>query len=146
MSHALILVKRTAVAGMVAGGIVAAGGVGVAVRVLDPFSAEAAMPHHAMMSDALRHPPIHAAAAANEVVIDNFSFGPAQLRVAAGTKVMWTNDDPDPHTVTSEADPKVFKSPPLDTGDSFAFTFDKPGTYRYFCTIHPRMQGTVVVE
>jgi plastocyanin len=146
MSNVLILVKRTAVAGMVAGGIIAAGGIGVAVRILDPFSAEAAIPHHAMMSDAPRRPPIHAAAAANEIVIDNFSFGPAQLKVPAGTKVVWTNDDSDPHTIVSEADPKLFKSPPLDTGDSFAFTFDKLGTYRYFCTIHPRMQGTVVVE
>ena len=85
-------------------------------------------------------------AAANEVAIDEFQFGPAVLNVPAGTKVTWINDDSDPHTVTSEADPKLFKSPPLDTGESFAFTFDKPGTYRYFCSIHPRMQGVVVVQ
>jgi len=80
------------------------------------------------------------------VVIDDFRFGPAVLTVAVGTKVTWTNDDSDPHTVTSAAEPKVIKSPPLDTGDSFAFTFDKPGTYRYFCSIHPHMQGTIVVQ
>jgi plastocyanin len=86
------------------------------------------------------------AAAGNQVVIDDFAFGPATLTVAVGTKVVWTNDDADPHTVTSEADPKLFKSPALDTGDTFAFTFDKPGTYRYFCSIHPHMQGIVVVQ
>jgi plastocyanin len=86
------------------------------------------------------------AVAANEVVIDDFHFGPTELTVAVGTKVVWTNDDSDPHTVTSDADPKLLKSPPLDTGDSFAFTFDKPGTYRYFCSIHPRMQGTIIVR
>jgi plastocyanin len=85
-------------------------------------------------------------APASTVVIDNFTFRPAPLRVAAGMKVVWTNDDAEPHTVVSEAEPKLFKSPPLDTGDAFAFTFDKPGTYRYFCTIHPRMQGAIIVQ
>ena len=96
------------------------------------------------------HPAIHLAAApaaaANQVVIDNFTYGPAMLTVAAGTKVTWMNDDADPHTVTSTADPKLFKSPPLDTGDSFSFTFDKPGTYQYFCSLHPHMQGKIVVQ
>lgn len=82
----------------------------------------------------------------NTVTIDNFAFGPAAITVAPGTKVTWTNRDDEPHTVTSVDDPKPFKSGALDTGDSFSFTFDKPGTYRYFCSIHPHMTGTVVVR
>ena len=107
----------------------------------------AAAMDHAMMGDGASGPVATAAvAAATAVVIDGFRFGPAVLTVSVGTKVTWTNDDSDPHTVTSEADPKLLKSPPLDTGDSFAFIFDKPGTYHYFCSIHPHMQGVVVVQ
>jgi plastocyanin len=102
---------------------------------------------HAMMGQGTPDATVRQAkTAVNEVVIDDFRFGPAVLTVPVGTKVMWTNDDSDPHTVTSETDPKLLRSPPLDTGDSFAFTFDKPGAYRYFCSIHPRMQGTIVVQ
>jgi len=82
----------------------------------------------------------------NTVTIDNFAFGPAAITVAPGTKVTWTNRDDEPHTVTSADDPKVFRSAALDTNDSFSFTFDKPGTYRYFCSIHPHMTGTIVVK
>jgi plastocyanin len=77
--------------------------------------------------------------------IDNFAFTPAKLEIPAGTKVTWTNHDDIPHTVTSANPPKLFHSGPLDTDDSFAFTFDKPGTYTYFCALHPHMQGTVLV-
>ena len=80
------------------------------------------------------------------VTIDNFSFGPTTLTVAPGTTVIWTNNDDDPHTVVSASDPKLMKSPALDTGETFSYIFDKPGTYKYFCTVHPRMQGTVVVR
>lgn len=145
MSNLLVAAKRAAAAMAVAGGLVAGAGV-FTLWLLDPAPPAQAAMDHAMMDHGAHLTARPAAAAANEIVIDDYSFGPAQLSVTAGTKVVWTNDDPDPHTVTSEADPKVFKSPPLDTGDSFAFTFDKPGTYRYFCTIHPRMRGTVVVE
>ena len=79
-----------------------------------------------------------------EVKIDNFSFGPATLNVAAGTTVTWTNRDDIPHTVVSED--KVFKSKVLDTDEKFSFTFTKPGTYPYFCSIHPKMTGKVVVQ
>ena len=82
----------------------------------------------------------------NAVNIDNFAFGPATITVAAGTKVTWTNRDDEPHTVTSADDPKLFRSAALDTNDSFSFTFDKPGTYRYFCSIHPQMTAMVVVK
>lgn len=81
-----------------------------------------------------------------EVVIEDFSFSPATLTVAAGTKVTWINHDEEPHTVMS-ADPKAgFKSPALDTNDKFSFVFAKPGTYKYFCTIHSHMVGTIVVN
>ena len=79
-----------------------------------------------------------------EVKIDNFSFGPATLTVAVGTTVTWTNHDEIPHTVVSTD--KVFKSKVLDTDEKFSFTFSKAGTYPYFCSIHPKMTGTVVVR
>lgn len=82
----------------------------------------------------------------NEVVIQFFSFDPPTLTVPRGTKVTWINKDDDAHTVVSDGDAKLFKSPALDTDDSFAFTFTEAGTFKYFCSIHPRMQGTVVVQ
>ena len=88
----------------------------------------------------------HAVTGAQEAsaTIDNFTFAPAQLSVKAGTTVTWRNEDDIPHTVASAA--RLFKSKALDTDDSFSFTFTAPGTYEYFCSLHPRMTGTVVVE
>ena len=86
------------------------------------------------------------AAAPGAVSIANFAFSPAPLTVAPGTTVTWTNTDDEPHTVTSADGGKMFKSPALDTDDKFSFTFDKPGTYKYFCSIHPHMVGTIVVK
>ena len=80
---------------------------------------------------------------APQVGIDNFSFTPATLSVRAGTKVTWTNRDDIPHTIVT-ADKKL-KSTVLDTDDTFVTVFNEPGTYRYFCSIHPHMTGTVVV-
>ena len=85
-----------------------------------------------------------APASSAEVKIDNFSFGPTTLTVAPGTTVTWTNRDDIPHTVVS--DDKVFKSKVLDTDEKFSYTFTKPGTYGYFCSIHPKMAGKVVVQ
>jgi len=85
-------------------------------------------------------------AEAPEVKIDNFSFGPAELTVSVGTTVTWTNRDDIPHTVVSTDEPKVFKSKVLDTDEKFSFTFTKAGTYQYFCSIHPKMTGRVVVQ
>jgi plastocyanin len=76
--------------------------------------------------------------------IDNFTFVPAHLIVKAGTTVTWRNEDDIPHTVTSSA--RLFKSKALGTDDSFPLTFTEPGTYEYFCSLHPRMTATVVVE
>jgi plastocyanin len=80
------------------------------------------------------------------VVIDNFSFTPAQLSVAAGSTVTWENRDDIPHTIVNDATPRNFKSPPVDSGEKFSQTFVKPGTYRYFCSLHPHMTGTIVVK
>ena len=79
-----------------------------------------------------------------EVKIDNFSFGPAAITVAVGATVTWTNRDDIPHTVVSTD--KVFKSKVLDTDEKFSFTFSQAGTYPYFCSIHPKMTGSVVVQ
>ena len=87
-----------------------------------------------------------AAIAPSTVTIDNFAFAPAILMIAPGTKVMWDNKDEEPHTVTSADGGMMFKSPALDTDGKFSFTFDKPGTYKYFCSIHPHMVGTIVVK
>ena len=81
-----------------------------------------------------------------EVKIDNFSFGPATLAVPVGTTVTWTNRDDIPHTVVSTDDPKTFKSKVLDTDEKFSFTFSKAGDYPYFCSIHPKMTGKIVVR
>ncbi|VVE77789.1 cupredoxin domain-containing protein [Pandoraea sputorum] len=80
------------------------------------------------------------------VHIDNFTFSPATLTVKAGTRVTWTNRDDEPHTVTSSSNPRTFASGALDTDGTFTFTFDKPGTYPYFCAIHPHMTGVIVVK
>ena len=79
-----------------------------------------------------------------QVGIDNFTFNPQKLTVKAGTTVIWTNKDDIPHAVAAVN--KEFKSKTLDTDDRYAFTFTTPGSYEYFCSLHPHMTGTVVVE
>ena len=79
-----------------------------------------------------------------EVDIDQFTFLPQRITVKAGTTVTWINEDDVPHTVASSS--KAFKSKALDTADKFSFTFTTPGTYDYFCSLHPHMTGAVVVE
>jgi len=79
-----------------------------------------------------------------EVKISNFTFDPASLEIPPRTKVTWTNHDDQPHTVTSTQ--KLFASPPLDTDDHFSFIFATQGEYAYYCKIHPRMTGKVVVK
>ena len=86
------------------------------------------------------------AATPTTVKITNFAFSPANLTVAAGSTVTWTNTDDEPHTVASATADKPFKSAGLDTNDSFAVRFDKPGIYTYFCSIHPQMTGTITVK
>ena len=81
---------------------------------------------------------------ASAVSIDNFTFTPQSLTVTAGTTVTWTNKDDIPHAVAAVS--KQFKSKALDTDASYSFTFTAPGTYVYFCSLHPHMSGTIVVE
>jgi plastocyanin len=77
--------------------------------------------------------------------IDNFSFQPPEVHLPRGRKVTWINADDVPHLIAS-ADGKFRPSSALDTNDQYTLAFDRPGTYRYFCTLHPRMTGSVVVE
>jgi plastocyanin len=77
------------------------------------------------------------------ITIDNFTFGPANLTVPAGTTVTWTNHDDIPHSVVATG--KAFRSAALDTNDSYSFTFKTAGTFTYFCGLHPYMTGKVIV-
>ena len=79
-----------------------------------------------------------------EVKIDNFSFGPTELTVKLGTTVTWINRDHIPHTVVSTD--KVFKSKVLDTDEKYSYTFSNAGTFPYFCSIHRKMTGKVMVK
>lgn len=86
----------------------------------------------------------HRPAAAAEVKIGNSTFMPETLNVVVGTTVTWTNQDNIPHRLVSTNG--LFKSKVRDTNEQFAFTFDKPGTYSYYCSIHPQMTGKVGVQ
>jgi plastocyanin len=79
-----------------------------------------------------------------EIKIDNFTFTPMEVTVKVGTQITWTNGDDIPHTVVSSDN--AFKSKTLDTDEKFSFTPTKPGTYSYFCSIHPKMTAKVVVQ
>lgn len=83
------------------------------------------------------------AAGGTQVIVDNFSFKPATIAVPVGTTVTWTNQDDVPHNVVSTD--KKFASPVLDTDETFSRTFETAGTFKYYCSIHPRMTGQVVV-
>ena len=83
-------------------------------------------------------------AATVEVKIANFTYSPKQVTVKAGDTVTWTNEDDIPHTVTSKT--MLFRSKPLDSNDKFSFTFTTPGSFPYFCSLHPMMTGMIVVE
>jgi plastocyanin len=86
---------------------------------------------------------VPAGAADASVKIDNFTFGPQELKVKAGTTVTWENGDDIPHTIVSI---NAFRSKVLDTEGTYSYTFATPGTYKYFCSLHPHMTGTVIVE
>ena len=80
----------------------------------------------------------------NSIEVKDFMFMPTTLTVSAGDKVTWVNKDDEPHTVVS--DTGMFRSGAMDTNESYSFKFDKPGTYHFTCSIHPRMVGTIVVK
>ena len=86
----------------------------------------------------------NAAAPSPSVRIDNFSFTPAEITIAPGTTLTWVNGDDIPHTVA--ATNKAFRSKVMDTDQHYSFTFTAPGTYDYFCSLHPHMQGKVIVK
>ena len=81
---------------------------------------------------------------ANQIVIQNFAFEPATLTVKPGTKVTWVNRDDEPHTAT--ATDKRFNSKTLENGDRFSMEFNQPGIYKYYCALHPKMTGQVIVK
>lgn len=99
-----------------------------------PVATAATSPLVAARADAA--PPI--------VIAKDFMFAPGTITIKAGSTVTWKNTDDEPHTVVSDAG--LFRSGALDTNESFSFRFDKPGTYHYACSIHPRMVGTIVVQ
>ncbi|CAN5181138.1 cupredoxin family copper-binding protein [soil metagenome] len=88
--------------------------------------------------------PLSAQDAKATITIDNFTFAPNELEIAAGTTVTWINHDDIPHSVV-ESDTK-FRSKALDTDDAYSFTFTTAGTFRYFCGLHPHMVGKIVVK
>ena len=98
---------------------------------------------HGKSSETRESPPPKATT--TEVIIDNFSFSPKTITVPIGATVTWTNHDNVPHVVTS-ADDQFKKSPVLKAGQSFSNTFATAGTYSYFCSIHPRMTGKIIVK
>ena len=88
----------------------------------------------------------NAAPAARAIDIRQFAFVPNDITVEPGTRVVWTNRDETPHTVTSRAAPRVFASPGLDTDDRFERVFDDEGDFAYLCTVHPMMTAVVHVR
>lgn len=88
-------------------------------------------------------PAMKEASATAAVKVDNFTFTPMKLTIKAGTTVTWTNADDVPHTIVAVGG--AFRSLALDTGEYFTYTFTKPGLYKYYCSVHPRMVGIVRV-
>lgn len=79
-----------------------------------------------------------------QVAVDNFTFAPATLTVPVKSTVTWLNKDDVPHVIAS--DDRLFKSQALDTDDKYSYTFTKPGTYSYYCSVHPKMVGKIIVQ
>jgi plastocyanin len=88
--------------------------------------------------------PGRADSAPHAVTIDNFTFNPQRLTVTVGSTITWINKDDIPHAIASSG--ALFRSKALDADDNYSFTFTAPGTYQYFCSLHPHMTGTIVVE
>lgn len=88
----------------------------------------------------------HDRAEPRKVSIGNFTFSPATLEVPVGTTVLWVNEDDVPHLVIGTDAGSPLKSPALDTDGRYTAVLDRPGTYHYFCSLHPHMTGMVVVK
>lgn len=82
----------------------------------------------------------------NTVSIKSYAFTPTTVTIAVGSTVTWINQDDDPHTVKSVEPDTTLKSAALDTHEKYSFTFTRPGVYKYFCTLHPHMQGEIIVQ
>lgn len=149
---------RTAVLGLVAVSAVTASVLaltGLANSTATPAAPPAAQPVNlaalqqssAQSLQALQTAPAAAPAttSATQVTIQNYAFAPASLTIPAGTTVVWTNKDTAPHTVTVSSGPVKFSSPNLQQGDTFTYTFTQPGTYSYYCAVHPDMTASVTV-
>ena len=125
--------------------------VGTAALALTACAAQqspAASPPSMPGMTSMAAPPLPSAAGnatSNTVAIKDFAFAPAATTVQKGTTVTWTNSDQDAHTVTSTGSGGPLRSPTLQTGQSYAYTFTTPGTFEYLCTIHPFMTATVTV-
>jgi plastocyanin len=118
-----------------------------AVRIFTGIFGAAVILSLMLASGALRPRSVSAAqdaSSTNVVAIDNFTFTPTELTIPAGTQVTWINKDDVPHTVVSVD--RKFKSRALDTDEKFSFMFQTPGTYEYFCSVHPKMMGKIIVK
>src|SRR3954471_2600427 len=135
--------RRTDLTCMVWGGA----GVRWTGGVLALTASRLAAQHHLIRPGAA--PPVRVAANAGDeatITIDNFTLTPQSMTVAPGTRVTRTNRDDIPHTIVSTEVPRTLVSPPLDSDDQFAFTFATPGPCHNFCSLHPHVQGMVVVR
>jgi plastocyanin len=130
-----LVVALATVAGLA--GLAACGGQSQAIAPVAPSTSDS-MPGMPTATSAAGAP-----VAANTVSIKNFAFVPATVTVRVGTTITWTNTDQEAHTVTAKNG--TFNSPALNAGSAYHYTFTKPGTYNYLCTIHPFMTATVVV-
>lgn len=127
--------------------------IGACAPAPSPAEEEVAPPTEVPPTPTLEEVPLEEEAPAEEApapapvrgtaTIVDFSFGPATVTIQAGGTMVWRHEGAVPHTVTS--DEGVFESGTLAGGDQFRFTFDTPGTYTYFCSIHPYMRGTIEV-
>lgn len=99
-----------------------------------------------VMFVALMLPVGQAQAATVQVHMSGYAYGPAQLTIKVGDTVTWTNHDKAPHDAVTTAGPAQFRSPMLSEGQNWSFTFTQPGTYSYYCSVHPDMRATIVVQ
>ena len=115
-------------------GALAAGAIGPGANAIDTNSGTSQSPATAPASKA------------TIVEIDNFNFKPRDLTINAGGTVTWINHDDVPHTATGKGKTAIFDSKMLDTDEKFSFTFKNPGSYSYYCKVHPHMTATIVVK
>ena len=81
----------------------------------------------------------------NKIEIKDFAFNPQTITVKSGEKITWINRDEEPHTIVS-VEKQFKKSSALDTDQEFTITAGAPGTYTYYCSVHPKMIGTIVIQ